>query len=245
MNSLKGKTIFIGKEPEQGRLSVAVCGKVATIGLPGCVPGSVSRCIPQQNVAHAKIEVDKNGGMTLTNLKPANVTYVNGVEIMSKHITASSQVSLGKDRYVIDLTAILAAAEKLAPMEYDISPLEAVWNTYRAELKKLRDKQNRINLIRAASGILTSCAILASIQIGRSGYILTAIGVLGNIYCFFGMKNDNAADKQERLTEDFQEHYVCPKCNKFLGNYPYKLMKKQYGMQCPYCKCKFVEAKTS
>lgn len=243
MNSLKGKTILIGKEPEKGCLSVAVGGNVATIGYPGCVPGSVSRCIPLQKVAHAQIAIDKNGEMTLTNLKPANVTYVNGVEIMSKHITLSSQISLGQDRYAIDLNVILATAEKLVPVEYDISPLEAVWNTYRAGLKQLRDKQNRINLIRAASGILTSCAILASIQIGRSGYILTAIGVLGNIYCFFGMKNDNTADKQERLTEEFQEHYVCPKCNKFLGNYPYKLMKKQYGMQCPYCKCKFIEGK--
>jgi hypothetical protein len=270
MENLKGKTILIGKEPEQGRLLVAVQVngqyKMAYLGMPGCVPSCVSRCLPQQGMGHAKVEVGSDGSIKLTNMKAANVTYVNGAEIVSKHVSPEAKVELGKDCFAVDLKLVLSAASKVVasvtqnPAQggaqaygqpagsaqvptFNIAHLEVVWNNYHNGQKALREKQKRVNLIRTGCGICTMCAMLCIAFIGRIGYALTALGVLGTIYSFFGLKNDNSADAQEKLLETFQDHYVCPnpQCNKFLGGYSYKMMKKQYGMKCPYCKCNYVE----
>ena len=79
--------------------------------------------------------------------------------------------------------------------------------------------------------------------LGPAGYVLTAIGIVGTVYSFVAMKNDNTSEQQEQLLEQFQDNYACPNpnCNKFLGNISYKLLKKQYGMHCPYCKSEYVE----
>lgn len=254
MEKLKGKTILIGKEPDQGRLLLAIVGgKTACIGAPNSVPNSVSRCKVPEGVAHAKISIDQNSNMVLTNLKPQNVTFVNGSEIASKRIQPNNIIELGQDHYKIAVSTIIEIAKKLVRITdpsvapdskpLNIKHLEKVWTDYHDSLKRMREKQKKINLIRSGCGIFTMCAMPCIFFLGPIGYALTGIGVIGNIYSFVGLKNDNTTDEQERLMEEFQDHYVCPNenCNKFLGNLSYKLLKKQYSMQCPYCKTKFVE----
>lgn len=259
MDSLKGKTIIIGKEPGAGRLLVAISGEeqTMTVGSPGSVPNSVSRCKPLEDTAHASLAIDSNGIMTLENMKTQNVTYVNGIEIATKNIDLDSTVELGKDRYKVNIPSVLECAGKIINGEgkiagansdgnggkFDISHLEQVWNDYQSGLRKLRDSQKKINLIRSGCGIFTMCAMPCIFFLGPIGYVLTGVGVAGNIYSFVGLKNDKTTETQERLTEEFQDNYVCPnlKCNKFLGNLSYKLLKKQYSMHCPYCKCEFEE----
>lgn len=259
MTNLKGKTILIGKEEGQGRLCVAVGGKVAALGQLGSVPASVSRCMPQKGMAHAKISVDNDGTMTITNMKSANVTYVNGIEVMSKHISPNSQVALGKDMFAINLNKVLAIAEKLeevselpAPREYNISHLRRVWNDYHNKTIDRQKHQQRLGLVSSAGMLFTfgGGALMAlGGKMGLDGIMqdlmpyLTAIGGIVFILSFVLRSRDKSIENAERTTEEFQEHYVCPNpdCNKFLGNISYKLLKKQYGMQCPYCKCKYVE----
>ena len=98
MDKLKGKTIYIGKEQEHGRLIVAVQGynETAQLGSPGSVPKSVSRCMPSEGVAHAKISVDPNGDMTLVNMKQQNVTYVNGAEIVPSRFNVYAAPPTGR-----------------------------------------------------------------------------------------------------------------------------------------------------
>ncbi len=251
MESLKGKTILIGREPEQGRFLVALDrGKSTVLGNAGCVPSSVSRCKPAEGMGHSKIDVDNDGNMVITNLKSGNVTYVNGIEVASKRIDLSSKVELGKDKYLINLPAVLDSAKKLVSIDvsekskqFNIRHLEAVWTGHHEALKMLREKQKKINLIRSGCGIFTMCAMPCIFFLGPVGYALTGIGIAGNIYTFVGLKNDNTTEEQERLAEDFQDNYVCPNpdCNKFLGNLSYRLLKRQYSMHCPYCKCEYTE----
>lgn len=260
MDKLKGKTILIGKEQGQGRLMVAVSGngKSAVIGTAGSVPNCVSRCKPTEGVGHAAVTIDANGRMMLKNLKPLNVTYVNGHETVCKQVGKSDIIELGKDRFNINLPTILETAKKLVTGNssgyggggetkgpFNIAHLEIVWKDYHDSLRDLRENQKRVNLIRTGCGVFTSCAFICIAIFGKVGYILTAIGVIGNFYSFFILKNDHSGDEQERITEKLQERYVCPnpECNKFLGNISYKLMKKQYSMHCPYCKCEYVEKK--
>lgn len=153
MDILKGKTILIGKEPVNGRLLIAIQGngKSAAIGSPNSVPSCVSRCKPTEGVAHAKIEVDQSGNMILTNIKPLNVTYVNGSEIASKRISINNTVELGKDRYRIGLSVVIDVAKKIAatinppgPETYNISQLERIWNDYETEIDRIVKQQQDV-----------------------------------------------------------------------------------------------------
>lgn len=256
MDRLKGKTILIGKEPGQGRLLVAVSGGKAA-AIPATVPNSVSRCKVAEGIAHAKITVDQNGNMVLTNMKAQNVTYVNGSEIASKRILPTYTVELGKDRFNINLPVVIETVKKIldtvAPphpqqQPVNIKHLERIWLHYHDSLKHLREKQKKVNLIRSGCGIFTMCAMPCIFFLGPIGYALTGVGVLGNIYSFVGLKNDNTSDEQERLAEEFQDSYVCPNCGKFLGNISYKMLKKQIvspkdqRMHCPQgCGAEFIE----
>ncbi len=266
MDRLYGKTLLIGKAPGQSKLCIGVLAegnpKVAMVSTPTPVPNSVSRCKPAEGVAHCKIVIDLSGNIVITNLKPANVTYVDGMEIVSKKITTSSSVSLGKDKYPLDLAIVFGTAIRLesgakagqasrqAPAQgpqksYDITHLEKVWDDFRAKNKKLLENSKRVNLIRSGCGIFTMCAMPCIYFLGPIGYVLTAIGAIGNIYSFVGFKKDNTKEEQEKLVEELQEKYICPNpdCHKYLGNYSYKFVKKQYSMHCPYCKCEYTENK--
>lgn len=253
-------------------VAVSGLGKNAAAPLAGtsAVPASVSRCLPGAGVAHACISVDEKGVLTLENLKSQNVTFVNGKEIVSKRVTVNTDVQLGRDRYSVQIATIIEAAGRLvganvirqgqaagsnqagnsgtvpppAPKQkFNIRHLEMVYDNMKAEQRRIKEGQRRLTLIRSAAGIFTSCALLASFVFGQFAYILTGIGVLGNIYTLFVMKNNDTTEEMERINEEFQDRYVCPNpdCQKFLGNMRYKLLRKQYSMQCPHCKCGFVD----
>lgn len=260
---LTNRKILIGKEPINGRLMIGfpVKGKIQTVavGASNSVPGSVSRYNGEQCVAHISLEINKDGELSVTNLKEQNVTYVNGVEIVTKMIPLDSIVELGKDRFAINIPDILKVIEKIlkvaepeAPAVYNISHLEAVWDKfhqYNIDLQKRARKQSvhaRIPMFftmgaGAISSIAFACGWGDSVKV--LCVLLTLIGLVIMFYSFLKSKNDTSIEDRERYTEEFQEKYICPNpdCGKFLGNYSYKLMKRQYSMACPHCKCKFTE----
>lgn len=266
MNNLKGKTILIGKEPGSGRLLVAIdgAGKTAAIGAPGCVPASVSRCKPTERKAHAKITVDNLGNMVLTNMKPENVTYVNGSEIVSKKVTGSNSVELGKDHFNINLALVIDTARKLlttavsggsaaggsAPTkQFNIRHLKQVWNNYETEMDRIAILQQEIGkkrmlpiMVGSFSGVASP--ILASFVAVNTLYITIPVAAISfGLYLANYRKKDTSYEDRKAATEKLTDDYVCPnpECNKFLGNLSYNLLKKQYSMHCPYCKCEFIE----
>lgn len=134
-------------------------------------------------------------------------------------------------------------AKPTPPKRYNISHLSDVWDALQDGKKQIQNRHNTINLVRSVCAIFTGCAMPCIFFFGPVGYVLTGVGILGNIYSFFGMRKGNSADTMEQLTEDFQDRYICPnrECGKFLGNLSYRLLKRQYSMHCPYCKCEYYE----
>lgn len=270
MERLKGKTILVGKEPGQGRLLVAVQGKAAAIGSPGCVPNCVSRCKPTENFAHAKIVIDQNGNITLSNMKSQNVTFVNGSEIASKRINQSNTVELGKDRFSVSVPLIIETAKKIVgaptpkpepkpnpnpkpvPRKYNIKHLQAIYEEYHTNIIARQKKQKKL-------GILASCSMFFTIGGGAIAAVANKLGmgetaqdyiwilpVVGFIVFFISMYmriKDTSIEDADSSNLEYTKRFVCPnpECGKFLGNMPYELMKAQYSMQCPHCKCEFVE----
>lgn len=265
MERLKGKTILVGKEPGQGRLLVAISGigKTAAIGSPGCVPNCVSRCKPSENVAHAKLAIDQNGNITLSNMKSQNVTFVNGSEIASKRINQSNTVELGKDRFSVSVPMILETAKKIVDTstagsgtkpdspkkKFNISHLRGVWNRYESEIDRIAQQQQETGkkrmlpiMVGSLSGVASP--ILATLVAVNTLYITVPVAAISfGLYFVNYKKKDTSYEERKAATEKFTDEYVCPnpECNKFLGNISYKLLKKQYSMQCPYCKSEFIE----
>ncbi len=253
MSQIKNTSILIGKEPNHGRLLIAttVNGqiKTTTIGEIGSVANSVSRCYPKENIAHCKIEIDHNGNMRLHNLKPQNVTYVNNAEILTKKITSDCRISLGKDHYPVNLREVFKAVEKLFSegpafaKEYDISSLERVWNDYKAELRAIQERQKKNGLLSRIPILITmtggAVIGLGGPEIKNLALIPTIIAAIVMVYGLYKSHADSSADDRERVTEDFQQKYVCPnpECKHFVGNIPYSILIQD--KTCRYCKCKW------
>lgn len=262
MDKLKGKTLLIGKEPGQGRLLVAISGtgKSAAIGAAGSVPGCVSRCKVGEDMAHAKLAIDGNGEMVLTNMKTKNVTYVNGSEIASKHISTNAAIELGKDHYRINLPLVLEAARKIMSMvdgggggnkqKYNISHLQKVWEDFEATNETIAQRQQEMGrrrmlpiMIGSLSGVASP--VLAALVAVNTLYLTVPVAAISfGLYFMNYRKKDTSFQDRKDAMEQFTDDYVCPNpnCGKFLGNLSYKLLKKQYGMHCPYCKCEYEES---
>lgn len=194
LSGIAGKSILIGREPDNKRLVVAmdVNGKtkVAAIGSAGSVPNSVSRYKAEDHSAHCKIEIGTSGSIIVKQMKPDSKMFVNGVELSSKKITPQSQVQLGIDHYQLNIEAILKIALQLAGVKatngggsggakpkpeagskpiYSISHLERVWDDYHDGDIALQKKQNSIS-------ILSSFPLFFSMGAGVLGGISVQMG---------------------------------------------------------------------
>ena len=252
LKSLKGKTILIGKEPGQGRLLVAIAetGKVAAIGAAGSVPNSVSRCRPTEGIAHCKIVVDIDGSMTITNMKPQNVTYVDGVEVVSKHISTNSQIALGLDMFHVNMNAVMKVLGTIVPPPppppADIRYLEKIWNEYYSNSLEVQQKRNSLALWSRVPMLFTMGGGALTALAKEQGWpkevftltaFFTIVGFLIMLYGFWKSFSDDSIKQLEEIKEDFEQHYVCPNCHHFLGYKKYTLLTQDKA--CPYCKSKF------
>ena len=106
----------------------------------------------------------------------------------------------------------------------------------------MAESQRKTNLVRTGLGIFTMCAMPTIFFFGPVGYILTGIGVLGNIYSFAGMRNAETAEARQKRQDAFDDAWVCPNpdCGHSLLAKNYKLLVRNH-QSCPYCKCRYVE----
>lgn len=246
MEKIKGKSILVGKDPQKGNLQIAIehNGKKVTagIGQEGCVPNCVSRCYPAQGVAHCQIDVKKDGSLVLRNLKPQNVTFVNGAQIESKSVNKDAKVTLGGQGYPVSLTEILNKALELVCTGKSIKHLKDVWNGYENKLESIQlRQQNRQKkrllpmVIGSASGLIAP--LLATMSGTSTLFITVPIAVISFVIyiCIYNEKDTSVADRK-KATNDFIDAYVCPydECKHYLGNQPYKVLRQ--NKCCPYCK---------
>ena len=266
MNRLNGKTFIIGREEGQQRLMLAwpeaPGGKPNRVLLNINVPQSVSRCLPQAGgfAGHLKLQVHPDGNIVVSNNKPNNHTYVNGMEIASRLVSPADEVELGPQKFKVQVNKLLDAALKLMPggmtpppggnggqtRTVNIRHLEKVWETYDNGRMAVAARQRRLNLVRGIIPVFSMSSMVVRFSfddktIQTVSMIFLVLSLLGVLYSFFVMKQDDATQKNNELLNDLQDNYTCPECQKFLGNMRYTMLKKQTGMQCPYCKSKFVE----
>ena len=240
----------IGKEEGQHRLLVKIGQKAFVVGSPQSVPNTVSRLHCSLSVEYTDDQNRKVTKIKIQNLKPQNITYVDGQEVESKAIKENSHVQLGLDRYNMDLKQVVDGMRKLLPAApppppetFSLLKLKAVWEEYDCAKMELQLAEQKKNNFRGLGGILSGAGILFMFipSLGIIRYIATGLSVLIGIFFFIRGMNTNSSltVKLHDLDEEFRKRYVCPnpRCRHFLGQIPYDVLRQTKG--CSYCKCRY------
>ena len=223
--------IIIGRDAASSGLNIRMDNNAQVVGPMGIVPKSVSR-------QHCELTISDDGTLRIRNLNPQNVTYVNGVAVISKAITRNDKVELGTERYHLNWNLI----NKVLPKEVDIRPLKEAWNTYSNDIRAVALSTQRFQVIRGVVPVFTMSAVLISYISGGRGkvfcYIYALVIVLGIFFMLKAWK-DIARNEERRkdITDRFTHDYCCPDCGFFFGYTDYRILVKNYD-NCPKCKKK-------
>lgn len=238
--------IIIGREEGLRRLHCIADGREFNVGQAGCVPASVSR-------KHCKITVNGNN-ITIENLKPQNITFVDGAQVLSKTISATSKVQLGAEKVAIPLQQILqlATGKPTTPggsskpaqetPTFSLRPMKAVWDEYdKRKLAIQEDAAKRANQQRV-QGIISMCGMALGLLpipiIFRAVCVIAAL-CLGIYFFVQGNSSDSVQRQIHDLDEEFAGKYKCPNpaCGKPFGTAPYRQI--EFNKQCFACGCKY------
>lgn len=220
---------------------------------------------PTVSRQHCKLTINDDGTYTLENLS-ASGTKVDGHNIIRTTVTPNSRIQLGPtfSATLVELIGMPSSNSNTTPSSnsmtdnqpgqrqsappkqevktFNISHLRHVWDEFNQTNIAMANEQRRVNLTRTGLGIFTMCAMPTIFFFGPAGYALTAIGVLGNIYSFVGMKNAETAEDRQHRQDVFDDAWVCPNpaCGKTIPAKNYRLLVRNH-QSCPYCKCKYIE----
>lgn len=235
--------LIIGRESQKSRLRISVNNQDFFLGDIGSVPQSVSR-------QHCKLVIKEKGNYVVTTIK--NVTYVNGTEIESKHISDNNRVELGNDRYYLNIAAILKMISSASPATYPIQHLQKVWNEFHDTKLQIQIKEKKSAAIRSVTSVFSMSAICCGFIPGIAEYtslriLLYSVGFLLGVYFFVVTYRSSSTLPKflDDLDKKFHEDYVCPNpdCHHFMGYQQYDDLKKMPG--CPYCKSKYTNVSSS
>lgn len=228
---------IIGRDGTTSQLNVAVNQKIYRFFTQGSVPTDVSR-------QHCIITTNDDGSYTIRNIKTSNATYVNGVEIEEMTVTDADRIELGRSRYLLNLRHIMG---KILPQqndlpEFDITPLQKIWDDYNDNDMRLQKRQKRVSLLASVPmGLSMLGGIVSTFDTTLRPYavIFTIIALIVLSYGIYKRYSDDTSEKRQNLKIDFQLKYACPnpKCRHSLSNTPYPVLLNKG--KCPYCKAKY------
>lgn len=225
MNLLELK---IGRDGESGKLCVTVGGKNVLAGEADSVPKSVSR-------EHALLTVTDEGVMILQNLNIENDLYVNTYGVERKRIIHGDRIELGSDRYLLSWELL----DKFFCLA-DIRPLEQAWKEYQAERLQLQIKERRFGVLRSATGLLTTAAMILGFMEGSGNGIsvrlilYVVMGVVSLVFLIIAWRSASRVPlRQQQLEEETRRRYCCPNCGSLFNLQSFDLLRQM--KKCPHC----------
>ena len=229
--------MIIGRDGQTSQLNVAIGQKIYRFFPANSVPTDVSR-------QHCLVTTLGDGKYKIRNIKAANVTYVNGIEIEEGDVSDADRIELGRGRYLLDLSHIIG---KLAPQQkpqkvVDITPLQKIWDEYNAQDVQLQKHQKNIGLLASVPmGFTMLGTVISSLSETVRPYAIgfTVIALVIMVYGFYKRYTDKTIERRQQLKVDFQQKYICPnpECRRFLGMTAFVSLQSKGN--CPYCKAKY------
>ena len=229
---------IIGRDPQNSQVQIKNELGVKLKNIPIQAPQDVSR-------EHILVTVVNHNSLHIHNIKAANISYVNGQEVLDKVIRSSDVVELGRSHFRVNLFGMLGMQKPMPvhPIQpqnkntvfVDITQLKKVWDYYTNTKKEIKKRKSRMA---AMAGI----PMLISMVSGLIGFrfppifVLTGVSIVFMVYRTYAMYTDKSEDELEKNEEYLEKYYKCPKCN-----YPFR---KKYNLLiqdecCPRCKAKF------
>lgn len=185
--------------------------------------------IPNGTVSgrHCTIERISENSFLIVDEGSTNGTKVNGRRIRRKIISKEDKIELGNFPLRLEKIYPPPRPEGRPATELDYAEkfklLEDVWENYQQAKIHVTNQDNiKKTWIRATSALVP--------------FVGNAIGI--------ALTSKIAPhEKLQALRNDFMISYLCPKCNGFLGELPYEILKKQE--KCKYCKIQWIPAKAT
>ena len=246
IRALAGGTILVGKTPGGNDLmvSVSIDGRIKSESTDrfGRIPNTVSRCKPENGIAHCKIAIGRDATVTVTNMKSENYTFVNGMEIMTKRINANSVVELGPNRFMIDIAEIISTAHKLIDSKAE-SHLKGIREKFDTSMIRSRQESesniatcNSFTILTVFTGIITIVLrkAIPDAPFFIAALVLTAIFMVLTLMKFANMYKMAHIEVQRSAIKEFTDNYRCPHCGTFIGDIPYKKLTELPS--CPECR---------
>ena len=218
---------------------------------------------------HLKLTTMPDGNVQVEDLGSTNGTFIDGIRIIKKVVSRNTVVQMGstfafrindvlpevKTPSVNPLGNTISGETRIVPPtpskpEYDeeilrkFQNLESVWNKYQEEKINLQKNNASKGFLRmlpmfvlGGLGYLISC--IPELAQFRTAITLAGLGI-GIIITWISYKRATSLPEQmEKLNQQFQIDYVCPKCKQFLGFTPFEGLKNRG--QCSACKSKWVK----
>ena len=218
----------IGRDAESGKLCVTLGGKNVLVGEADSVPKNVSR-------EYARLTVIDEGVMVLENLNIENDLYVNSYGVERKRIQHGDRIELGHDHYQLTWELL----DKLFRLA-DIRPLEQVWKDYQAERLKLQIQERRFGVLRSATGLLTTAAMILGFMEGSGNgvslrlILYIVMGVVSLLFLVIAWRSASRVPlRQQQLEEETRRSYSCPSCGCLFNLQSYDLLRQM--KKCPHC----------
>jgi len=210
---------------------------------------------------HLKLTTLDDGNVQVEDLGSTNGTFIDGVRIIKKVVNRNTIVQMGST-FTFRISDVIPAvvqppvgpnvpppAQPKTP-EYDpeilrkFEQLESVWNKYQQEKINIQKSNASKGFLRmmpmfvlGGLGYLISC--IPELAEFRTAITLAGLGA-GIIITWISYKSATSLPEQmEKLNQQFQIDYVCPKCKQFLGFTPFEGLKNRG--QCSACKSKWVK----
>ena len=210
---------------------------------------------------HLKLTTMPDGNVQVEDLESTNGTFIDGVRIIKKVVSRNTVVQMGST-FTFCINDVLPEV-KTSPVpptpptpptppkpEYDeeilrkFQNLESVWKKYQEEKINLQKNNASKGFLRmlpmfvlGGLGYMISC--IPELADFRTAITLAGLGI-GLIITWISYKSATSLPEQmEKLNQQFQIDYVCPKCKQFLGFTPFEGLKNRG--QCSACKSKWVK----
>ena len=212
---------IIGRDPQNSQIQIKNEFGEKISNAPVYAPQDVSR-------EHVLVTVVDNATLHIHNIKAANITYVNGQEVLDKVVKSTDVVQLGRSRFQVDLFSMLGLQvtppqqiPQGSTYEYEATQLQnpyAAAATPKAPETKRMQQTSRPYYIppkkNTGSGILKGLGIVFIIGVVL---VIGAAAIIGSINNEQKHSSGYVADNSEDLYESDSRIGIEIASNPFIG----------------------------